>query len=90
MKNMFRGFAKWNGIHFKHFIIPLYLQKSLGCLFFISTIYFFHLFDPSQEILYVSQALGDSDSKESVHNARNPALIPGLRRSPGGHHNPFQ
>lgn len=28
VKNMFRGFAKWNGIHFKHFIIPLYLQKK--------------------------------------------------------------
>ena len=27
---------------------------------------------------------GGSDSKESVFNAGNPGLIPGLRRSPGG------
>ena len=34
---------------------------------------------------------GGSDSKESVFNAGNPSLIPGLRRSPGGENgNPLQ
>ena len=34
---------------------------------------------------------GGSDSKESVFNAGNPGLTPGLRRSPGGQNgNPLQ
>ena len=34
---------------------------------------------------------GGSDTKESVFNAGNPGLIPGLRRSPGGANgNPLQ
>ena len=34
---------------------------------------------------------GGSDGKESAGNARDPGLIPGLRRSPGGGHgNPLQ
>ena len=34
---------------------------------------------------------GGSDNKESAHNIRDPSLIPGLERSPGGGNgNPFQ
>ena len=34
---------------------------------------------------------GGSDGRESICNARNLGLIPGLRRSPGGGHgNPLQ
>ena len=34
---------------------------------------------------------GDSDGKESAHNARDLSLIPGLGRSPGGENgNPLQ
>ena len=78
---------EWNT--FQIFYNPA-IPKSLGYLFFISIINFSIYLTLDKKSYIIGQAIGDSDSKESAHSARNPALIPGLRRSPGGHGNPFQ